>query len=600
MNQEMNQASATKGNAAYPLALPEGTVVGGKYVIQKVLGQGGFGVSYLARDYHTNELVAIKEYFPDTLVTRTDSCTVSSFSGEKEQNFIYGKQCFLQEAKTLAEFIGNPNIVKIYTYFEENNTGYFAMEYVDGKSLKQHIEEKGGKIGWQEATGILFPIMDALSAVHAKGIIHRDISPDNIFITAAGESKLLDFGAARYSLGDKSRSLDVVLKHGYAPKEQYARHGRQGAYTDVYSLAATFYKAITGRVPPDSIDRMEDDDLILPSTLGSDVPAFAEQAIVKALSVQPADRFQNMAAFKTALSEQSVRTVSQPHAFTPAASAGNAAFVTTTGAAGTTGATVMQTSFAPAAPAAPPREDKAQIGLIILSVLVPFAGFACFLTARKTKPKAAKAYLIPALIRLSLFVIIVAYLGVQIGRFAEQKYGSTNGNTYVNEYFNVTYTLPQNFEFMDAQERLEMVDGYYQLDEDPEVLCDNSTDVIEYWDSRADDEKGDIIIITTVYEKGLFTEQINKNDFLDSYLNQSVENYFKSAQSAPYQRKIGDTVFSCVTITYSTNLLGKENMYYSYYLSEKDGNYFLINIVDNDGNKGDSTEEYFKLFKPIK
>ena len=210
-------------------------------------------------------------------------------------------ECFLSEAKTLAEFIGNENIVRIHSYFEENGTAYFVMEYVEGKSFQTYLKECGGKIGWEEAGRILFPIMDALGAVHAKGIIHRDVTPDNIFLTEGGGVKLLDFGAARYSLGDRSRSLDVVLKHGYAPKEQYTRRGRQGAYTDVYSVAACFYFAVTGHKPPDSIERMDEDDLIPPSSLGVKVDEAREDALLKGLSVQAADRYQNMADFKAAM-----------------------------------------------------------------------------------------------------------------------------------------------------------------------------------------------------------------------------------------------------------------------------------------------------------
>ncbi|MGN0498271.1 MAG: protein kinase [Acutalibacteraceae bacterium] len=292
---------AKKNRGKYPLALPFGTVLGGKYILGKVLGQGGFGITYVAQNYQTKELVAVKEYFPDSLAMRTDERTVASYSGEREENFLYGKECFLDEAKTLAEFIGNPNIVCVYSYFEENNTAYFAMEYIRGISFQGYINQRGGKIPWEDARRVIFPVMDALSAVHGKGIIHRDISPDNIYITNDGTVKLLDFGAARYSIGDKSRSLDVVLKHGYAPKEQYTRHGRQGPFTDVYALAATIYRAITGRVPPDSIDRIDEDELILPSALGSDISARAEDALVQALSVQSSDRFQSMKSFREAL-----------------------------------------------------------------------------------------------------------------------------------------------------------------------------------------------------------------------------------------------------------------------------------------------------------
>ena len=287
----------------FPLALPHGTILGGRYITGRVLGQGGFGITYVAQDYTDKKLVAVKEFFPEQLAMRSGS-TVSTFSGEREDAYRYGKECFLSEAKTLSEFIGNPNIVRVYSYFEENGTVYFSMEYIDGVSLLEYIRSRGGRIPYEEAKNLLLPVMDALTAVHAKGIIHRDISPDNIFITQDGTVKLIDFGAARYSMGDRSRSLDVVLKHGYAPKEQYARHGRQGPYTDVYSLAATFYRAITGRIPPDSIDRLDEDSIILPSSLGSDIPTFAEDALLTALSVNPAERFQSMQAFKKALEVQ--------------------------------------------------------------------------------------------------------------------------------------------------------------------------------------------------------------------------------------------------------------------------------------------------------
>ena len=284
----------------YPLALPHGTVLNGRYITGRVLGQGGFGVTYIASDWKKGERVAIKEYLPDTMATRT-GCSVSAYSGERRDSFEYGKECFLKEAQTLAEFIGNPHIVRVHSYFEEYGTAYFVMDYVEGTSFQDHIRNKGGRIPWQEAQEILFPVMDALEAVHAKGIIHRDVTPDNIFITGDGTVKLLDFGAARYSLGDRSRSLDVVLKHGFAPKEQYTRHGRQGPYTDVYTVAASFYYAVSGRKPVDSIDRLDEDDLVPPSRLGIDLPVHMEDAILKGMGVQPADRYQGMAEFKKAL-----------------------------------------------------------------------------------------------------------------------------------------------------------------------------------------------------------------------------------------------------------------------------------------------------------
>jgi serine/threonine protein kinase len=288
-------------NDKYPFALPAGTVLSGQYVIERVLGQGGFGITYQATDHHSGERVAIKEYFPDSLAGRTDKVRVTAFSDERGDSFNYGKDCFLQEAETLAEFIGNENIVRVYTYFEENGTAYFVMDFVEGMSLDRYMRNHGGRISYAEAEQILLPIMDALAAVNSKGIVHRDVTPDNIYLTADGNVKLLDFGAARYSLGDRSKSLDVVLKHGFAPKEQYTRRGRQGAFTDVYSLGATFYYAVTGRRPPDSIDRIDEDILVPPSHLGINIPPQKEYAIMVAMSVNAQDRYQSMPEFRQAL-----------------------------------------------------------------------------------------------------------------------------------------------------------------------------------------------------------------------------------------------------------------------------------------------------------
>lgn len=299
-------------NEKYPLALPQGTVLAGQYIIEDVLGQGGFGITYRALDHKSGSRVALKEFFPDSLAARTSATTVSAFAGPRGEDFAYGKQCFLQEAETLAQFIGNDNIVRVHSYFEENGTAYFVMDYIEGISLAEYIRHYGGKITYEQSLNALLPVIDALGAVHNQGIIHRDVTPDNIFITTEGVIKLIDFGAARYSLGDKSQSLDIVLKHGYAPKEQYMRRGRQGPYTDIYSLGACFYFAVTGTLPPDSVDRLEDDKIVPMSELGADLPDVAEQAIMKALSVRAEDRFRSMEEFKMALFGRAPAIVSEP------------------------------------------------------------------------------------------------------------------------------------------------------------------------------------------------------------------------------------------------------------------------------------------------
>ena len=246
--------------------------------------------------------VAIKEFLPDGIAVRAGgSHQVTTYTGQREENFKYGMERFLDEAQVLAKFQGNPNIVGVRSYFEENDTAYFVMDYIEGTSFKTYIQEQGGKVSWEESAKVLLPVMDALGAVHKGGIIHRDVTPDNIILTTDGGVKLLDFGSARYSLGDKSKSLDVVLKAGYAPKEQYIRRGKQGPYTDVYSLAACFYAAITGFLPPESLERMDEDNLVPPSTRGVKLPSGFEDAILKGLEVQPADRYQSMEEFRAAL-----------------------------------------------------------------------------------------------------------------------------------------------------------------------------------------------------------------------------------------------------------------------------------------------------------
>ena len=282
----------------YPLALRPGSILNGRYTVGRVLGQGGFGITYIALDDRTGSRVAIKEYLPTEFAGRAGgSSMVQVYSGERRDNFAYGMERFLDEARTLAEFIGDAHIVRIYSYFEENATAYFVMEYVDGTPLNKYMESVGGRLSVEDAAALLLPLMDSLGHVHAKGVVHRDIAPDNVLIEHGRSAKIIDFGAARYSTGEKSKSLDVILKHGFAPMEQYTRRGRQGPFTDVYAMAATFYFAITGRVPPEPIDRLYDDPLAAPSALGVKISDAAEAVLFKALEVPAQQRYQSMAEF---------------------------------------------------------------------------------------------------------------------------------------------------------------------------------------------------------------------------------------------------------------------------------------------------------------
>ena len=270
----------------YPVALRAGTVLNGRYIIGRVLGQGGFGITYLALDTQLNAKVAIKEFMPGELATRVDGTTVSVLAESKTEAFTYGAERFQEEARTLAKFIGNPNIAAVTSYFDENDTSYFVMDYIEGISFKTYIANHGGKVSVEDTLNVMIPVLRALTAVHQEGFIHRDVTPDNIYITKDGMVKLLDFGSARYSIGDKSKSLDVILKVGYAPKEQYIRRSRQGPFTDVYSCAACFYAALTGFLPPESLERLDNDTLVPVSQCGIEIPEYLDKAILKGLAVQ--------------------------------------------------------------------------------------------------------------------------------------------------------------------------------------------------------------------------------------------------------------------------------------------------------------------------
>ena len=281
----------------YPLALQPGAILNGRYIVGRVLGQGGFGVTYTAQDYRTKKRVAIKEYLPMEFAGRGGTCMVQPFSGERQERFQYGMEQFLEEARALAAFMGDEHIVRIHSYFEENGTAYFVMEYVEGLPLDKYAKRFGGRLSVQETARLLLPVTESLARVHAAGMIHRDISPDNIIVQPDGTAKLIDFGAARFASGEKTNSLDVILKHGFSPKEQYARHSRQGPFTDIYAMGATFYYTLTGRIPPDAISRTEGERLIPLGELGVSIGPRAEKVLLKALESNGQDRWQSAAQF---------------------------------------------------------------------------------------------------------------------------------------------------------------------------------------------------------------------------------------------------------------------------------------------------------------
>jgi len=285
-----------------PAQLVPRTILAEKYILGRVLGQGGFGITYLAWDMLLSRKLAIKEYFPREICLRArDSRTVQAVTSRGLEDFQYGLTKFVEEGRNLARFRDYPGIVSLLEFFEANGTAYIVMAYMEGMTFKQYLETQGGRITFEATLEILTPVMDALREVHRIGMLHRDISPDNIYLNEDRQVKILDFGATRYALREQSHGLTVLFKPGYAPFEQYSSGGKQGPWTDVYALGATFYRALTGKPPSEAPDRMAHDDLVLPSAMGIKIPVKSEPALLKALAVHWENRFQRIQDFQEAV-----------------------------------------------------------------------------------------------------------------------------------------------------------------------------------------------------------------------------------------------------------------------------------------------------------
>lgn len=292
-----------KGEPESPQHLKPGTILYEKYLVGRALGQGGFGITYLGWDINLKRKLAIKEYMPQDLASRSEGNTRISVytSRSHREQFEYGLEKFLQEAQTLAQFDGHPNIVSVRDFFRANDTAYIVMSYVEGITLKEYLALSGNKIEMDKALSIIMPVLDALAEVHVVNILHRDISPDNIFINNKGQITLIDFGAARQAVSEKGRSMSIILKPGFTPEEQYRSKGIQGPWTDIYAVAVTLYRMITGIMPPESLDRLADDTLLLPSQLGVEISEAEELALQKAMAIRAEDRFQSVREFQQAL-----------------------------------------------------------------------------------------------------------------------------------------------------------------------------------------------------------------------------------------------------------------------------------------------------------
>lgn len=299
--QAFDRTEIIQSNNSYYLAV--GTLLCKRYRVDSVIGEGGFGITYRGWDNTLNIEVAIKEYYPTGLVTRScmleNPSEVIPASSQKFGNqFKEGLDKVLEEARRAVKFRNIPGIVSVYDFFEANNTAYIVMEYIDGTTLDAYC--KNNHIDPTELFNMLVPVMDALSVLHAEGIIHRDISPDNIMVDSDKNLKLLDFGAAR-GYSDNDETMSIILKKSYAPEEQFRAKGDQGPWTDVYALGATIYDLLTGHTPPSSIDRLVNDDIVNVRKYATSLTEKQARAIMKALSVKKCNRLQNMEEFKNEL-----------------------------------------------------------------------------------------------------------------------------------------------------------------------------------------------------------------------------------------------------------------------------------------------------------
>ncbi len=277
---------------------PGSDLENGKYTIGKAIGSGGFAITYIAWDNVLTKKIAIKEYFPGAIANRTANSTKVMPYDDEDKIYQYemGINSFVEEALNLVQLDEKSGIVHAFDSFIANNTAYIVMDYIPGKTLKEIQKEVNGPIPYTQVAEWIVPVLKSLDEVHKKGVIHRDIAPDNIMVNE-NAAKLIDFGAARNCF---SETKSIQLKRGYAPEEQYTEHGNQGPWTDTYAIAATMYHLITGKLPQESTKRREKDTLLPPSQIGIEIAPDFEAALMQALSLDIEKRFRSAGALAEA------------------------------------------------------------------------------------------------------------------------------------------------------------------------------------------------------------------------------------------------------------------------------------------------------------
>lgn len=287
------------GEALEPDILPRGTKLSGRYVIGGCIGRGGFGITYLAYDKKLNKTIAIKEFFP-TMAARRSGRHIIPNSEKNAEQFNIGAEKFFDEAEIVRRFNGNPNIVSIYECFYENNTAYYAMEYLDGITLQKYVKEYG-PLNCGQAAYVADRLTMAMVVLHSAKVLHRDISPDNVMICRDGNVKLIDFGAARQFLSDGSLGYTVIMKTGFSPMEQYSQETGLDVRADIYSVGTLLYYALTGNVPESPYKRLKDDSVFHLNSANADDGLRA--VIEKAAAIMPSERYDSAEDFRSALSE---------------------------------------------------------------------------------------------------------------------------------------------------------------------------------------------------------------------------------------------------------------------------------------------------------
>lgn len=298
--------------------LKPGTILQNKFFVGEAIGKGGFGNTYIGWNEVLQCKVAIKEYFPTSLTARgTDGVTVTMKSDDAPGYFQAGLDQFLEEARNVASLQDVKGVVQIYNFFRENGTGYIIMEFLEGMDVKNILHERGNKADYEWSRRVILTVLHTLREIHKRGILHRDIAPDNIFVTKEGVIKLIDFGAAKSAATGEERQRAIVLKSGYAPIEQYTRKMEQGPYTDLYAVAALFYRMLTGKKPPAATDRMRLDRMESLKSKGVEIPESAEMAITMCLYIAPEYRLQSAGEFMEALGGRDFVPVYEPEWILP-------------------------------------------------------------------------------------------------------------------------------------------------------------------------------------------------------------------------------------------------------------------------------------------